>query len=150
MKRIFVLLLVVTTAAMVGCGQTETAEETAEPAAAEEASMADAGGEVSEAEGDAFVEAKNNFHDILSPIWHEAYEEKDMERISEAADEFVVRAEAVVAAAEGKSEEEVAAAEAVLEAAKTLKASIEEEKSEEEILANVETLHEAYHSLQEM
>lgn len=151
MKKLFVIFVAIVFVALAGCGQQAAEnEETAEGTETAEANAMETPGE-GEAEGEAPLQtAKNAFHDILSPIWHEAYEAKDIETIKAEVPNLVGAAEGIVAAAEMESEEVQAGAQSILDSVNELKTAIDEEMAEEEILARVEAMHEAYHSFMEL
>lgn len=148
MKKLFVVMFVAALAILVSCTgeQAKNTEETAEVVAAD----ANAAAVEAPAAEDAFKAAKSDFHEVLAPLWHEAYEDKNIAMINENIDAAIEKAEALVEASVGQGEEVEAQAKVLMEAAKAVRMAIDAEETEENILTAVEAMHEAYHALQEL
>ena len=90
-----------------------------------------------------------SIHDVLQPIWHDAYPNKDIEAIVAGIPKLKVRTKLLLALAERKGDETmVDATEALLEAIATLEEAAAAEDSVA-ILAATELVHDAYHALTE-
>ena len=90
------------------------------------------------------------FHDVLQPLWHEAYPSKDIDAIKKGVPSLKVRAKLLVQIA-GRVETEAfgEAARALLESVATLQEAIAA-GDDLATLTALELLHDAYHSLSEV
>lgn len=90
------------------------------------------------------------FHDVLQPVWHEAYPNKDIEAIKKSLPSMKVRAKLIVQiAGKTNSEEFLEAAKALLDSVTTVGEAIDAGDNEAALKA-VELLHDAYHTLTEV
>jgi hypothetical protein len=90
------------------------------------------------------------FHDVIQPVWHEAYPDKDIEAIKKAVPSLKVRAKLIVQIS-GKVESEAFknGAQELLESVVTLEEALAAEDAEATLTA-VELMHDAYHALTEI
>ena len=83
------------------------------------------------------------FHDVMSPLWHEAWEAKDVEAIRKGTPTLVKLSYAIRDSADNKKQETI---ETLVTAVKSLQNSCEG-GSDQDILDAMEEVHEAYHAL---
>lgn len=86
------------------------------------------------------------FHDAMHPLWHEAYEAKDVEAIRAGVAELEMYAEAILKANTGKPGEAEAQSKALVAAVAELKKCCEGD-DDDAILEAMKNMHDAYHVL---
>lgn len=87
------------------------------------------------------------FHDILQPLWHESYPEKDVEAIKAGIPKLKVRARLIVVFAERANDMDlVKLATVLLEATETLDEAARAD-DDVAILSAFEVVHDAYHEI---
>jgi hypothetical protein len=88
----------------------------------------------------------DKFHEAMHPLWHEAYEAKDVEAIKKGVPELEMYAGAILKANKGKPGETEAQTKALVDAVAKLKKCCEGDDGEA-ILTAMKEMHEAYHVL---
>lgn len=88
------------------------------------------------------------FHDVMHPLWHEAYPDKDVEAIKAAIPKLSVRAKLIVATAESTEPSKLTDARSLLEKTELL---TEAGKADDElaVLEALRITHDAYEKLAE-
>ncbi len=90
----------------------------------------------------------DGFHDVLHPLWHEAYPKKDVAAIKAQIPKLKVRAKLILSTAETREKNRVAGAKGLLEAVTTLEEAAAANDSAS-ILEALRVAHDAYEKLAE-
>lgn len=88
------------------------------------------------------------FHDLLHPLWHEAYPTKDVAAIKKDVPKLKVRAKLILSTAESREKARVAGAQSLVEVVTTLEEAAAADDSPS-ILEALRIVHEAYEKLAE-
>lgn len=96
----------------------------------------------------ALADVSGKFHDVMHPLWHEAYEKKDVKAIAAGTDDLLKWAEQILQVNTGKGGEIEEASKNLVVAVKDLKAACAGTDSEK-ILMGLATVHDCYHMISE-
>jgi hypothetical protein len=88
------------------------------------------------------------FHDVMHPLWHDAYPAEDADAIRKGVDDLVQLAELIVKSNTGKSEEVEAGSKHLIDMVKNLKTACAD-TDDAAVLEALKLMHDAYHSLSE-
>jgi hypothetical protein len=88
------------------------------------------------------------FHDVLHPLWHDAYPNKNAAAIKAETPKLKVRAKLILSTAEGADQAKVPGARSLLDAVTTLDEAVAA-KDDMAVLEALRIVHEAYEKLAE-